>query len=77
MKIGVKSQNHDCTIKLVQKIIDAQILEKAHKLRVKTQYDNPNPEAKNITKKAALFVAKCKSRNISENEQKKTREEIN
>jgi len=77
VRVGVKSQNHDCTIKLVEEFIDAKPLNKAHKLRVKTQYyDNPNPEAEEMIQEAPLFVAKCKARSITENEQKKVREEI-
>lgn len=77
MRIGVKSQNHECTIRLVEEFVDATILAKAHKLRVKTQYyDNPNPDIESVTKAAPLFVAKCSARKISESEQKNIREKI-
>lgn len=71
-KIGIKSENHVCTIEIMQHLLigffskeECEMLEKARRARVETQYyvtsDGPSAILDTMKKQVPRFLVKCKT----------------
>jgi uncharacterized protein (UPF0332 family) len=71
MKIGIKSENHACTIEIMQHLLtdfftrdECDLLEKARRARVESQYyttsDVSDVFAETLAKQAPHFLVKCR-----------------
>jgi uncharacterized protein (UPF0332 family) len=71
-KIGIKSENHVCTIEIMQHLLTAffsteecEMLEKARRVRVETQYyvtsDSSSVFSDTLVKQVPRFLVKCKT----------------
>ncbi len=72
MKIGIRSENHTCTIEVMQKLLgeyftsdECEMLEKARRARVETQYyvagSVSGAVAGALSKQVPRFLVKCRS----------------
>lgn len=88
MKIGVKSENHSCTIEFMKKLLseyfsekEADFLDSSKNTRIDAQYHTkkiPVKQYKEITKRAPGFFIKCKEtlNRLTEEEIKKIRKNL-
>ncbi|MDN7025448.1 HEPN domain-containing protein [Methanoculleus sp. FWC-SCC1] len=72
MKIGIRSENHTCTIEVMQRLLgdyftseECEMLEKARRARVETQYYVASSVSETVsgtlTKRVPRFLVKCRS----------------
>ena len=72
MKIGIKSENHGCTIEIMQRLLheyfssdECDLIEKARRSRVETQYYVTNTVSKEfsdtLSKRVPRFFVTCKT----------------
>ncbi|MDN7024031.1 hypothetical protein FGU65_03845 [Methanoculleus sp. FWC-SCC1] len=72
MKIGIRSENHTCTIEVMQRLLgdyftsdECEVLEKARRARVETQYYVASSVSETVSgtlsKRVPRFLVKCRS----------------
>ena len=72
MKIGIKSENHSCTIEIMERLLseyfspgECEMLEKARRARVDTQYYTTRSVSETfssaLSKRAPRFLVTCRS----------------